>query len=121
MIPGVNDVTVRALLAAPAGQKALEALAKKAGLAFGWDAKKSEAENAEALLEAGYAKNVDLFTIDELQAEALELSNEIWRDHPTPPLPPQGHRRRRRQGPARGGEARAGGGRRPRGAAPSRR
>jgi acetyl/propionyl-CoA carboxylase alpha subunit len=82
VIPGVDDVSARALLRRAQGGKALAALAKKSGLDFRWDAKKSD-ENAEALLQAGYAKNVELVTIAELQAEAQALSNEIWRDHPT--------------------------------------
>jgi acetyl/propionyl-CoA carboxylase alpha subunit len=83
VIPGVDDVSARALLRRHGGRKELEALAEKAGLAFAWDAKKSDAENAEALLQAGYAKNVELVTIADLQAEALEVTSEIWRDHPT--------------------------------------
>jgi len=83
VIPGVDDVSARALLRRAGGRKGLEALAKKTGLAFSWDPKQSEAENAEALLQAGYTKTIELVTIADLQAEALELSNEIWRDHPT--------------------------------------
>jgi acetyl/propionyl-CoA carboxylase alpha subunit len=83
VIPGIDDVSSRALLRRAAGRKALEALAKKAQLSFAWDAGVSEAENAEALLQAGYAKSVELLTVAELQAEALALSNEIWQDYPT--------------------------------------
>jgi acetyl/propionyl-CoA carboxylase alpha subunit len=83
VIPGVDDVSARALLRRAPGRKGLEAAAKKAGLDFAWDAKASEAENAEALLQAGYAKSVELVTVADLQTEALEVANEIWRDHPT--------------------------------------
>jgi acetyl/propionyl-CoA carboxylase alpha subunit len=82
VIPGIDDVSARALLRRAQGRKALEALAKKTGLRFIWNGV-SEAENAEALLQAGYAKNVELVTLAELQAEALVLSNEIWRDYPS--------------------------------------
>jgi acetyl/propionyl-CoA carboxylase alpha subunit len=83
VIPGVDDVSARALLRRGGGRRALETLAKKHGLGFAWDAGKSDAENAEALLQAGYAKHVELVTIPELQREALEVANEMWRDHPS--------------------------------------
>jgi acetyl/propionyl-CoA carboxylase alpha subunit len=83
VIPGVDDVSARALVRRTSGRKALEALARKSALDFQWDAKRSDLDNAETLLQAGYARNVELVTISDLQAEALELSNEIWRDHPT--------------------------------------
>ena len=83
VIPGVDDVSARALLRRVSGRKGLEALAKKSGLSFVWSAGASEAENAEALLQAGYAKSVELVTLVELQAEALALSNEIWKDYPS--------------------------------------
>ncbi len=82
VIPGIDDVSARALLRRAPERKALEALAKKAGLQFSWDGK-SAAENAEALLQAGYAKRVELVTVAELQTEALALSNEIWKDYPS--------------------------------------
>jgi acetyl/propionyl-CoA carboxylase alpha subunit len=83
VIPGVDDVSARALLRRAAHRKALEALAKQAGLSFAWASDASAAENAEALLQAGYSKNVELVTVAELQAEAFALSNEIWKDHPS--------------------------------------
>ena len=53
---------------------ALEALAKEHGLASRAGDADDDAleENAEALLQAGYAKRVELFTIDELQARRCE-------------------------------------------------
>jgi acetyl/propionyl-CoA carboxylase alpha subunit len=83
VIAGVDDVSARALLRRARGRKPLEALAKKHGLDFAWDDARSPAENAEALLHAGYAKSVELVSIEQLQAEALEVCNEIWRDYPT--------------------------------------
>ena len=83
VIPGIDDVSARALLRRAPGKKALEALAKQARLSCAWDAGASEAENAESLLQAGYAKNVELVTVAELQAAALALSNEIWKDYPS--------------------------------------
>jgi len=83
VIPGVDDVSARALLRRAASPKALAALAKQRGLAFAFDAAKSAAENAEALLQQGYARNLELVTVAELQAEAGEICQEIWRDYPT--------------------------------------
>ena len=83
VIPGVDDVAARALVAKSGDGKALEKLAKQHGLAFLYDAKLALEANAELLLQAGYAKTVELVTIAELQAQAEKLCAEIWRDYPT--------------------------------------
>jgi acetyl/propionyl-CoA carboxylase alpha subunit len=83
VIPGVDDVSARALLRRAKGRKPLEKLAKEHGLRFAWDEAKSPEENAEALLQAGYARSLELVSVAELQAEARELTAEIWRDYPT--------------------------------------
>jgi acetyl/propionyl-CoA carboxylase alpha subunit len=83
VIPGVDDVSARALLAKAKDRAALEKLAKKNELQFAWDADASLAENAESLLQAGYAKTVELVTIAELQAEAERICREIWAEYPT--------------------------------------
>jgi acetyl/propionyl-CoA carboxylase alpha subunit len=83
VIPGVDDVAARALVARARDRRALEAVAKQHGLAFAFDAKRSLEENAEALLQAGYAKTAEIVTIAELQAQAETLCAEIWRDYPT--------------------------------------
>ena len=83
VIPGVDDVSARALLAKAKDRKALERLAKEHKLAFTWNEAVSLEENAEALLQAGYAKNAELVTIQELQKAAERISAEIWRDYPT--------------------------------------
>ena len=57
-------------------------------------------ENAEALLQAGYAKLVELFTIEELQARGRARVPRDLAASTRPPHPLQAHRRRRRQGPA---------------------
>ena len=91
----------RAAAARRRDRAALEALAKKHGPRRSrWDAKRAPAANAEALLQASYAKHVDLVTIAELQAAALELCARDLARPPDAPHPLQGHRRRRRQGPA---------------------
>ncbi len=83
VIPGVDDVAARALVAKAKDGKALEALAKQHGLAFTLDAKAALEANAENLLQAGYAKTAELVTIADLQAQAEKLCAEIWRDYPT--------------------------------------
>ena len=82
VIPGVDDVSSQALLQRAADRKALEALAAEHGLDFSFDDSGSPAENAEALLQAGYEKRVELVTIEDLQAQAETLCREIWREYP---------------------------------------
>lgn len=83
VIPGVDDISSRAVTRKAADRKALEALAGEHDLAgFGWQDDRSQFENAEALLQAGYASTVELVSIEELQREAAEVCEEIWRDYP---------------------------------------
>jgi acetyl/propionyl-CoA carboxylase alpha subunit len=82
VIPGVDDVSARALLRRVGGAPGLATLAKKQGLSFEPDAGKSAEENAEALLQAGYDNTLELVTVEELQAEAGEVCAEIWREYP---------------------------------------
>ncbi len=81
VIPGIDDISARALLARARDRAALEKLAKQRGLPFAWDAKTTLEENAEALLQAGYAKTQELVTIAELQAQAERACAELWRDN----------------------------------------
>jgi len=83
VIPGVDDVSGRALVARALDRKGLEKLAAKHALAFSWNAQTSLEENAEALLQAGYAKTVELVTIADLQEEAERICADIWRKYPT--------------------------------------
>src|SRR5258706_8690573 len=83
VIPGVDTVSARALLRRAADRRALEALAQQHGLALRWDAAHSLEDNAEALLQAGYAKLVELVTIEDLQAQAELECREIWREYPS--------------------------------------
>jgi acetyl/propionyl-CoA carboxylase alpha subunit len=80
--PGVDNVSALALLARSKDKASLSALAKSRGLTFSYDAKASLEDNAEALLQAGYAQSIELVTIEELQAAALEQSQAIWQAHP---------------------------------------
>jgi acetyl/propionyl-CoA carboxylase alpha subunit len=82
VIPGVDAVTARALLRRAGNRRALEALASEHGLAFAWDAALALEDNAEALLQAGYTKLVELVSIEELQAQAELECREIWREYP---------------------------------------
>jgi acetyl/propionyl-CoA carboxylase alpha subunit len=83
VIPGVDDVAARALVARAKDRAGLERLAKQHGLPFGFDAKLSLEANAESLLQAGYAKPAELVSIADLQAQAERVCAEIWRDYPT--------------------------------------
>lgn len=83
VIPGVDDVSARALLKRAGTRAALSALAAENDLAFEWHADASAEENAEALLQAAYGAHVELVTIPELQATAEAVCREIWADYPT--------------------------------------
>ncbi len=82
VIPGVDNVSARALVARAEGRRALERLARERGLAFGFREELSPEDNAEALLQAGYARSVELVGLEELQARAEAECREIWRAHP---------------------------------------
>jgi acetyl/propionyl-CoA carboxylase alpha subunit len=82
VIPGVDDVSARALLARVWSRDGLERLAKEHGLDFAFDEERSALDNAEALLQAGYARSVELVTIPELQQAAQEVCGQIWAEHP---------------------------------------
>jgi len=82
VIPGIDDISARALLAKTADRKALEALAKREKCEFTYDESSSLEENAEALLQAGYARTIELVTIEELQAAAELEAREIWQEYP---------------------------------------
>lgn len=82
VIPGVDDISSRVLAGRVSDQAGLEALAKEKGLTFAWDSAKVVSENAEALLQAGYAQTSELVTIEELQAQALTECETIWVDYP---------------------------------------
>jgi acetyl/propionyl-CoA carboxylase alpha subunit len=82
VIPGVDDVSARALLSKVKDRAGLEKLAAEHRLAFEWDAKRSAEENAEALLQVGYARTLELVSIAELQSAAGMLCDEIWAKYP---------------------------------------
>jgi len=82
VIPGIDDVSARALVAKAKGRGALEKLADRHALDFTFDAALSLEENAEALLQAGYSKTVELVTIAELQSAAETIAKEIWQEYP---------------------------------------
>jgi len=62
VIPGVDDASARALLVKAKDRAGLEKLAKKSDLEFRFDPKASLPENAETLLQLGYAQRVELVT-----------------------------------------------------------
>lgn len=75
--PGMNDATVRTLLRKHKDHAALAKVAKEQGLSVAGidDAKKSLEAVAEAVLDAAYAKRIDLFSVEEL-GETLRLEAE---------------------------------------------
>ena len=82
VIPGVDTVSARALLQRASDRKALEALASEHGLTFAWNGDESLEENAEDLLQAGYAKHTELVKIEELQEQARIECEAIWEEYP---------------------------------------
>jgi acetyl/propionyl-CoA carboxylase alpha subunit len=81
VIPGVDDISSRALVRRVGDRAGLEALASENDLEFDWKGDSTAEENAEALLQAGYAKTVELVTIAELQSEAESICAEMWKDY----------------------------------------
>jgi acetyl/propionyl-CoA carboxylase alpha subunit len=82
VVPGVDNVSSLALVARAGDQKALETLAKDHNLDFHWNGDLDLEENAEALLQVGYGRSVELVTIAELQETAERESRTIWEQYP---------------------------------------
>ncbi|MAG32770.1 MAG: biotin carboxylase, partial [Deltaproteobacteria bacterium] len=82
VVPGVDNVSALALVARAGDREALEALARENDLDFSWDANVDLEENAEQLLQAGYANSVEIVTIEELQKKAEHESEKIWKEYP---------------------------------------
>ncbi|HYB99733.1 MAG TPA: biotin/lipoyl-containing protein [Candidatus Limnocylindrales bacterium] len=80
--PGVDNPSALALVRKVKDAAGLAALAKKHGLEVKLDAKAALEESAEAVLQAGYARLVELVTIEDLQDEAEMRCREIWQDNP---------------------------------------
>ena len=79
--PGIDNVSSLALLRKHADLSALKKLAKKHDLSSELSEARPLEDNAEALLAAGYAKLVELVTIEDLQSEAAQRCDEIWKDN----------------------------------------
>jgi acetyl/propionyl-CoA carboxylase alpha subunit len=82
VVPGIDNVSALALIERASDKKALEKLAKKFDLEFKWNPKVELVDNAERLLLAGYAKSIELVTIEELQETAERESHTIWEQYP---------------------------------------
>lgn len=80
--PGIDNITALALVRKIKDRAGLEKCAKDNGLNFKFNESVSLEENAELLLQKGYAKAIDLVTIANLQDEALVQSEEIWKKYP---------------------------------------
>ena len=79
--PGVDNVVSSALLRKHKGAAALKKLATRHSLAVDLDGAGDAEEQAEALLRESYAKLVELVTVEELQTEAVELCDELWKQN----------------------------------------
>lgn len=82
VVPGVDDISALALVERARDRSGLEAIAKEKGLELGWDADATLEENAEKLLQAGYARSIEIVTIEELQRAAETESQKIWQQYP---------------------------------------
>ena len=82
VVPGVDNPSALALLERAGDQKSLERLASQRGLEFRWSPTVDLLDNAERLLQAGYAKSIELVTIEELQKIAERESIKVWEQYP---------------------------------------
>jgi acetyl/propionyl-CoA carboxylase alpha subunit len=80
VVPGVDDVSERALLATAPTREALARIASERGLPFAGEGEPLEI--AQRLIEASYAAGVELVTIEELQRTADALCRELWKENP---------------------------------------
>ena len=80
--PGIDDATARTLLRKHPTRDALRACAAEHGLDVAIADEAPLKDVAEALLEASYAKRVDLFSVDELSAEIARCVEEVLTEHP---------------------------------------
>lgn len=80
--PGVDNISALALLQKAKDLAGLQKIASEQGLPFKKDEKLSLEEQAELLLEAGYAATKELVTIADLQEAALVESKKIWEKFP---------------------------------------
>jgi acetyl/propionyl-CoA carboxylase alpha subunit len=81
--PGVNDAAARTLLAKAPDRAALDKLAKANTLdvAAPTDGE-TLADYAERILQAGYAKRIDLYTIDELSEQVKKEAERLLKENP---------------------------------------
>ncbi|MAI24781.1 MAG: biotin carboxylase N-terminal domain-containing protein [Myxococcota bacterium] len=82
VIPGIDDISSRALITRVENQGGLEALCAQHELDWEFDGSRTLEENAEALLQAGYSQSLELVTIEELQVAAQKESRIIWEQYP---------------------------------------
>jgi len=82
--PGINDVTARTLVAKVKDQAGLKAIAATHGLSVPAlsDDKLPLVSKADAVLEAGYAKGLDLISVEELQATVKTEAAAVLAQYP---------------------------------------
>ncbi|HEV7732116.1 MAG TPA: biotin carboxylase N-terminal domain-containing protein [Candidatus Binatia bacterium] len=80
--PGVNDAAARTLLAKYPDTAALEKVAKEHGLTVTAGKNDTLEDSAERVLQAGYAKRIDLYTIEELQEQVRKIAERLLAENP---------------------------------------
>ncbi|MEY4581822.1 MAG: hypothetical protein RL701_6525, partial [Pseudomonadota bacterium] len=79
--PGIDNVSALALVRKIKDLSGLEKLAQKHSLSVDLRSGKNLDEHAEDVLDAGYALQTELVTIEDLQNEAAQRCDEIWKDN----------------------------------------
>jgi acetyl/propionyl-CoA carboxylase alpha subunit len=80
--PGIDNPSALALIRKSKDLSGLEKLAQKHALNVDLRADRNLEEHAEAVLQEGYGKLVELVTIEDLQSEAQVRCDEIWKENP---------------------------------------
>ncbi len=84
--PGIDNATALALLAKHGSVEALEAVAKENNLAVDFSALQDDsielADKADMVLAASYEAGIDLYTIEELQAQIEKSVVEMYQRYP---------------------------------------
>jgi acetyl/propionyl-CoA carboxylase alpha subunit len=80
--PGVDTISARALLREVTDREGLISCATRNEIPFTYNDSLALEDNAEDLLQAGYARKRELVSITALQREAQICCDEIWATHP---------------------------------------
>ena len=83
--PGIDNLTSLTLIRKVGDRAGLKALAEEKGLsvdASNWDESVALEDAADAVLNASYAKSMDIITVDEICAEAIARVAEVFGRYP---------------------------------------